>query len=92
MLPSFFRFKCYLLLPFLIILIFFQVTILITDVNDNRPVFSSSFYFAGVSEDVTPLSTVVTVSATDKDLSSNSRIKYGIIDGDADGEKYALLL
>ena len=64
----------------------FQITILVSDVNDNRPVFSSPLYVVGVSEGISVLSTVTTVTATDRDISRNSRVQYSITGGDPDGK------
>ena len=82
-------FLLYILFPSSISINFcttFQVTILISDINDNRPVFDSSFYIAGVTEGTNILSNVITVTAQDKDISRNSRIQYSIIGGDSNGK------
>jgi len=44
------------------------VTIKVTDVNDNKPVFSQSTYNATMSENMNSGTVVVQVTATDKDM------------------------
>ncbi len=53
--------------------------IVITDVNDNAPVFSQSVYSADIAVDMSVGSTVVTVSATDADAGINARISYAFV-------------
>ena len=67
------------------------MTILISDVNDNHPTFASPFYLAGVTEGARILSPVITVTATDKDILMNSRIKYSIVGGDSNGKRHFVI-
>ncbi|XP_036424561.1 protocadherin Fat 1 [Colossoma macropomum] len=60
------------------------VTVHLTDVNDNSPVFSQELYSAVVSEDSQPGCSVLTVMANDFDGPSNNRIHYSIVDGNQD--------
>lgn len=55
-----------------------DVTIIITDVNDNRPVFSDHFYTLVLPETETEEVFVMQVLATDADLGYNSEILYFI--------------
>ena len=55
-----------------------QLTVQLTDANDNAPSFSQASYSATVPEDTVVGSTVVTVSATDTDSTSNAAITYSI--------------
>ena len=55
--------------------------VLILDVNDNPPEFTSKYYFATISENVVVDSDVVRVMATSKDTGVNADITYSIIGG-----------
>ncbi|XP_073463897.1 protocadherin Fat 1 isoform X4 [Aquarana catesbeiana] len=57
------------------------VTINVTDVNDNSPVFSQSTYNAVVGEDAVSGQPVLMVVADDADGPLNSHIHYSITDG-----------
>uniref|UniRef100_A0A1X7VA24 Cadherin domain-containing protein n=1 Tax=Amphimedon queenslandica TaxID=400682 RepID=A0A1X7VA24_AMPQE len=62
-----------------------EVTIYITDINDNGPMFSTSLISTGVPEGV-PIGTVVDIiSATDADYGSNAVLTYSKTSGDPDG-------
>ncbi|XP_045202941.2 protein dachsous-like [Mercenaria mercenaria] len=50
----------------------------IQDINDNAPVFSKNQYEAVVDEMSEPESSVISVTATDKDIGDNARISYYI--------------
>ena len=55
------------------------VAIIVTDVNNNSPVFSTPFYTASINESVALLTPVVQLECTDADL--NAEIIYEITDG-----------
>ncbi|XP_056266099.1 protocadherin Fat 1a isoform X2 [Pseudoliparis swirei] len=57
------------------------VNINLTDVNDNRPVFSQDVYTAVVSEDAELGKTVMAVVAEDLDGPSFDHVRYSIVDG-----------
>uniref|UniRef100_A0A4W6F173 FAT atypical cadherin 1a n=1 Tax=Lates calcarifer TaxID=8187 RepID=A0A4W6F173_LATCA len=57
------------------------VNINLTDVNDNRPVFSQDVYTAVVSEDTELGKTVMTVMAEDLDGPSYDHVRFSIVDG-----------
>ena len=60
------------------------VFIIVDDVNDNKPAFVSPNY-TFVMEDEPFSYPVITITAIDKDLGSNGRVKYGIMqDGSGD--------
>ncbi|KAG8450966.1 hypothetical protein GDO86_003300 [Hymenochirus boettgeri] len=59
--------------------------ILVTDVNDNPPVFQRLSYRGSVPEDAPPYTSVLQVSATDRDSGLNGRIFYTFAGGD-DGD------
>ena len=57
-----------------------MVSIVVSDVNDNAPMFSQASYPAFVPED-TPLQTVLTtIQASDRDQGANRDITYSLID------------
>ncbi|XP_041845892.1 protocadherin Fat 2 [Melanotaenia boesemani] len=58
------------------------VIINVTDVNDNPPVFGQGDYSAEISEDLTPGSLVMKVTATDQDGPINNLLRYSIVSGD----------
>ncbi|XP_077101784.1 cadherin EGF LAG seven-pass G-type receptor 2-like [Siphateles boraxobius] len=61
--------------------------ILVNDVNDNSPVFLRDRYSGSVTEDIPVFSSVLQVSATDRDSGLNGRVFYtfqGGEDGDGD--------
>lgn len=47
----------------------------VLDVNDNSPVFERTTYELSVSENVAPLTTVVTVRAVDRDIGENAEVR-----------------
>ncbi|NXU65158.1 CELR3 protein, partial [Horornis vulcanius] len=56
-----------------------NLTIVIDDMNDNPPVFSSSRYEVKVPEDRELGSVLLTLSATDRDAGANALVTYQII-------------
>ncbi|XP_017677245.1 PREDICTED: protocadherin Fat 4-like [Lepidothrix coronata] len=56
-----------------------NVTVIVGDVNDNPPVFSSSVYTVDVPEDEVVGRALLTVSATDLDAGDNALVKYQIV-------------
>ena len=57
------------------------LTILVSDVNDEIPIFSKTIYTPTLGENVPPGTTVVTVTATDRDKDQNGQILYTIVSG-----------
>nr|XP_061786490.1 protocadherin beta-16-like [Nerophis lumbriciformis] len=55
-----------------------QINVHVLDVNDNAPVFTKSSYKATISENAPKGTSVITVSASDKDSGSNGKISYSI--------------
>ncbi|XP_074068872.1 protocadherin gamma-B7-like isoform X20 [Macrotis lagotis] len=53
-----------------------QIRIRVTDANDNPPIFSHDVYRASVSENLPPGSSVMQVTATDKDEGVNAEITF----------------
>ncbi|NXC74003.1 CADN protein, partial [Anhinga anhinga] len=61
------------------------VRIFISDVNDNKPVFTQSVYEVNVDEDQDVGSTIITVSANDEDEGTNAKLRYQITAGNTGG-------
>ncbi|XP_047411321.1 protocadherin gamma-B4 isoform X18 [Sciurus carolinensis] len=53
-----------------------QIQILVTDANDNPPVFSQEIYRVSLPENVRPGTTVLRVTATDQDEGVNAEITF----------------
>uniref|UniRef100_A0A8C5QUW0 Cadherin domain-containing protein n=1 Tax=Leptobrachium leishanense TaxID=445787 RepID=A0A8C5QUW0_9ANUR len=61
------------------------ITLIISDVNDNAPMFSQSVYQAFIKENNEAGSLLCTVSATDPDIGDNAKLKYSIAESHIDG-------
>ncbi|XP_026095461.1 protocadherin beta-16-like isoform X2 [Carassius auratus] len=57
----------------------------ISDVNDNAPVFDKSSYEASVQENNTPGLSIFTVRASDTDFNQNARVSYILEDSSVNG-------
>ncbi|XP_076362821.1 cadherin-related tumor suppressor-like [Tachypleus tridentatus] len=55
------------------------VTVMVSDVNDNKPTFERSHYVAGVKENLEAGSKVLLVAASDEDLGRNGLLRYHLI-------------
>nr|XP_033782493.1 cadherin EGF LAG seven-pass G-type receptor 3 [Geotrypetes seraphini] len=63
------------------------VEIKVNDVNDNAPQFLNAHYQGVVSEDALPFTSVLQISATDRDALANGRVQYTFQNGeDGDGD------
>ncbi|KAG9483442.1 hypothetical protein GDO78_009389 [Eleutherodactylus coqui] len=63
------------------------VEIMVNDVNDNAPQFLNTQYHGIVSEDAPPFTSVLQISATDRDSHANGRVQYTFQNGeDGDGD------
>ncbi|XP_036288227.1 cadherin EGF LAG seven-pass G-type receptor 3 isoform X1 [Pipistrellus kuhlii] len=63
------------------------VEVMVNDVNDNAPQFVASRYAGLVSEDAPPFTSVLQISATDRDAHANGRVQYTFQNGeDGDGD------
>nr|KAF6448301.1 hypothetical protein HJG63_014988 [Rousettus aegyptiacus] len=58
------------------------ITLRITDVNDNAPVFQQSVYLVHVPENNPPGASIAQVSASDPDLGPNGHVSYSIVASD----------
>lgn len=75
-----------------------EVVVLLTDVNDNPPIFSNDIYTVSLTENNMPNTLLLNASATDIDSGSNADIQYSIEMGRTDlfsidsltGEVYVL--
>ncbi|XP_039872152.1 protocadherin beta-16-like [Simochromis diagramma] len=61
------------------------LTLQISDVNDNAPVFERSSYEAYIVENNTPGLSMFTVKATDADWNQNARVSYMLEDSSVNG-------
>ncbi|XP_030594762.1 protocadherin gamma-A11-like isoform X28 [Archocentrus centrarchus] len=61
------------------------LTLIISDVNDNPPVFEKTSYEAYIVENNTPGLSVFTVKATDADWNQNARVSYILEDSSING-------
>uniref|UniRef100_H2LGV6 Cadherin domain-containing protein n=1 Tax=Oryzias latipes TaxID=8090 RepID=H2LGV6_ORYLA len=61
------------------------LTLQISDVNDNAPVFEMSSYEAYIVENNTPGVSIFTVKATDADWKQNARVSYILEDSSVNG-------
>ncbi|KAM3612239.1 uncharacterized protein V6R79_005120 [Siganus canaliculatus] len=61
------------------------LTLQISDVNDNAPVFERSSYEAYIIENNTPGLSIFTVKATDTDWNQNARVSYILEDSSVNG-------
>nr|XP_020137857.1 protocadherin gamma-B2 isoform X20 [Microcebus murinus] len=59
-----------------------SITLVISDINDNAPVFHQSSYAAHVAENNPPGASIAQVSASDPDLGPNGHISYSIVASD----------
>uniref|UniRef100_A0A3P9JR54 Cadherin domain-containing protein n=1 Tax=Oryzias latipes TaxID=8090 RepID=A0A3P9JR54_ORYLA len=57
----------------------------VSDVNDNAPIFESSFYDADVVENNSPGLSVFSVKANDADFGQNAQVSYFLIDSELNG-------
>ncbi|OCT87889.1 hypothetical protein XELAEV_18021592mg [Xenopus laevis] len=55
------------------------IRVIVTDANDNLPIFTQSVYKVSISENTPINSTVLYVNATDKDEGTNAQITYSFI-------------
>ncbi|KAM8862615.1 cadherin EGF LAG seven-pass G-type receptor 3 isoform 2-T2 [Spinachia spinachia] len=63
------------------------VEVNVNDVNDNAPQFVSPRYQGTVTEDAPPFTSVLQISATDRDAHANGRVQYTFQNGeDGDGD------
>ncbi|KAK3101524.1 hypothetical protein FSP39_004214, partial [Pinctada imbricata] len=60
-----------------------NVTVTLSDVNDNTPTWTQNIYTVTIPEDSTVNTPVITVAATDPDKDTNGQISYSIISGNA---------
>uniref|UniRef100_A0A2K6LVL5 Protocadherin gamma subfamily B, 6 n=1 Tax=Rhinopithecus bieti TaxID=61621 RepID=A0A2K6LVL5_RHIBE len=59
-----------------------SITLYVTDINDNAPVFDRTSYVVHVAENNPPGASIAQVSASDPDLGLNGHISYSIVASD----------
>ena len=64
------------------------VSVEITDVNDNSPVFNPTFYQVTISEGSANDELLEVVNATDADTGTNGAITYAIVGGNVNSAFY----
>ena len=62
-----------------------KVTVLVTDYNDNPPVFDPVSYATKIKEDVETNVFLLQVTASDSDTGSNKIFAFSIVEGDSEG-------
>ncbi|XP_053319424.1 protocadherin gamma-C5-like isoform X23 [Spea bombifrons] len=62
-----------------------MITLSVSDINDNTPVFSQSYYNAFIKENNDPGRLLCTVSAFDPDEGINSELIYSVVESDIEG-------
>ena len=63
----------------------FQVTVELLDVNDNRPRFTQSIYVTTIPDTFAANRTIITVTARDADSGPNAEITFEIINSTRSG-------
>ncbi|XP_056149261.1 protocadherin gamma-A4-like [Lampris incognitus] len=61
------------------------ITIKVSDINDNAPMFEKNYYEANILENNSPGLSVLAVKAQDSDSAQNARISYFLIDSQFNG-------
>uniref|UniRef100_A0A2K6KKT1 Protocadherin beta 10 n=1 Tax=Rhinopithecus bieti TaxID=61621 RepID=A0A2K6KKT1_RHIBE len=56
-----------------------NITVLVSDVNDNAPTFTQTFYTLFVRENNSPALHIGSVSATDRDSGTNAQVTYSLL-------------
>ncbi|KAM6224266.1 protocadherin beta-18-like [Rhynchocyon petersi] len=56
-----------------------RITVLVSDVNDNTPIFTQTTYTLHVHENNSPALHMGTVSATDRDSGANAQVTYSLL-------------
>jgi protocadherin-16/23 len=62
-----------------------KITVIVDDVNDNRPFFNNYFYNYTVYENISTGTDLIKLDAKDRDIGWNAQISYEIISGNDDG-------
>uniref|UniRef100_A0A4W5K4A4 Cadherin domain-containing protein n=1 Tax=Hucho hucho TaxID=62062 RepID=A0A4W5K4A4_9TELE len=65
---------------------FQTITLIVSDVNDNQPVFDEQSYSAYVTENNKPGSSLCYVTARDRDWRQNGTVVYSLLASDVDGD------
>ncbi|XP_063732848.1 LOW QUALITY PROTEIN: protocadherin alpha-8-like [Eleginops maclovinus] len=68
------------------------MSVVVSDVNDNKPVFLSSPYVFYITENNSPGASVFSVKASDRDESDNAVISYHILRDGSEGNKLTSFL
>ncbi|XP_053575583.1 protocadherin gamma-B2-like [Bombina bombina] len=60
------------------------ITLEISDINDNPPVFDKSTYIAFITENNTPGASIFSIHASDEDINENAKLFYSIFNSDGE--------
>ena len=69
-----------------------NVMIIVTDVNDNPPVFARNSYATAVNEGALPGTVILSLDTTDTDTGPNSDVTFYITEGDQTGRFEVLIV
>uniref|UniRef100_A0A1A9W0E4 Cadherin-related tumor suppressor n=1 Tax=Glossina brevipalpis TaxID=37001 RepID=A0A1A9W0E4_9MUSC len=62
-----------------------MLTVILTDINDNPPLFNQTQYHAFIPENRPPHTPIFKASATDRDSPKNAMIRYSVVSGSGKG-------
>ena len=62
-----------------------RLSIIVDDFNDNSPVFQPHNSLVEINEDISVVTEILRLSASDGDLGSNAEVRFNIVSGNTDG-------
>lgn len=67
-----------------------DIEITVSDVNDNKPMFTAPMYLSSIPENALIGTSVIQVSATDVDIGMNGRIRYSLVEKDIEDASFVI--